>query len=274
MTASLTGRKSPVKQKRLLVLKTSSFQIQELFENLNFKDAEILVVHSSLFSLGIIEDGLEGFHEQLMRYKSDKTTVIVPTFTWSFRRNQIFDIRNTPADPMIGVYSEYFRKLPNSFRGDCPQFSFAAIGPEGEEIVTRVSKGCFGIGSVFEKLFVKNAYTLSIGVSYSRGLTGFVHIEKLAQAPYRVELPLTGLSINKNGEKFTDSAVHFAINENDFKALKMDRESIGKKMEQKQIVKTVDIGGNQHLLINNFDWLDFVSNEMALNPLCMVKSHG
>ena len=50
----------------------------------------------------------------------------MPTFTYSYRRNEVFDVSRSVS--INGVFSEYIRKLDGVYRNDDPLVSFAGIG--------------------------------------------------------------------------------------------------------------------------------------------------
>ena len=83
-------------------------------------------------------------------------TILVPTYTFSFCRGEVFDVQNTPS--IKGPWSpstdflEYFRKLPGAIRSADPIHSVAGIGPRAAEILSNVPPTCFGKDSVPDRL--------------------------------------------------------------------------------------------------------------------------
>ena len=65
------------------------------------------------------------FFEQLLNFV-DGGTLLVPAFSYSFTKNEDFDVDITPSD--VGLFSEAFRQLPGVVRTSHPIFSFSVIG--------------------------------------------------------------------------------------------------------------------------------------------------
>ncbi|RTY33468.1 AAC(3) family N-acetyltransferase [Chlorobium phaeovibrioides] len=252
------------------MIKTSRAQLVELFTALGLCKGETVMIHSALFSLGLIEGDVNGFYEELRHVIGEEGTLIVPTFTYSFRRNELFDQKNTPSAKNIGLFSEFIRTHSDAVRSADPLFSMAAIGPEAPGLMERDSQFCFGDGSVYHKLFEKNIRFLAIGITYSSGLTGFMHLEKLAQVPYREDLPLSGITRNIVGDEYYDTAIHFTRLENVYGATITDREAMGLLLEQEGASTSLAYGYGRHLSLSGHHWRDVVLSELAKNPLIML----
>ena len=244
--------------------------MNSLLRELGLGEADTVMVHSSLFSLGKLEDSAHGFLDEILKIIGPDGTLVVPTFTFSYRRNEIFDVIKTPADWTIGLLAELVRNDKRSIRSADPLFSMAAIGPKAAALMDRGSKSCFGNGSIYGKLFDENALFLGIGLTYSTGLTGFLHIEKLAGVPYRLDIEFYGKTRLTNHELVNDSAIHFARNEEIFGEALCNREPIGRKMEAKGISKKVFLGYGDHIGIRGSSWRDFLVQTLQSDPLTML----
>ena len=77
-------------------------------------------------------------------------TVLVPTYTYSFCENQIFDVKNTPST--IGPVTEFFRKQKNILRSKDLIFSVAVIGPKKENFLVKLPYTCSGQDGVYIRL--------------------------------------------------------------------------------------------------------------------------
>jgi aminoglycoside 3-N-acetyltransferase len=254
------------------MIRTTQAQLIELFQSLGLKSGATVVAHTGLFSLGLIEGGVGGVYKILKEIIGVDGTLIVPTFTYSFRRNEIFDIVNSPSAKNIGVFSEYVRNRPDSIRSTDPIFSFSAIGSRASELMKRESTACFGNGSIYESLFNDNATFIAIGINYSSGLSGFMHLEKLADVPYREDKEFFGISRNSNGTEFPDSAIHYVRNEEVFGATITDREPMGSILEQSGASVAVDYGYGRHLSLKGIQWRDVVLSYLYKNPFAMLDA--
>ncbi len=253
------------------MLKTSKLQLINLFENLGIKPGSKVFVHSSLFSLGLIEGGVKGFYDTLIEYLGTNSTLIVPTFTYSFRRSECFDVINTPSAKNIGVLAEYVRKHPLAIRSMDPLFSMASIGPDSEYLMQRRSHNCFGNNSIYELLFQEKVFFLAIGISYSTGITGFIHLENISNVPYRINNKFLGKSIGFDGKEFQDYAIHFVKDENYFQYYHTNRDSMGKLLELKGASKSINYAHNNHFYINSELMQDIVLSVLNKNPFSMLE---
>lgn len=252
------------------MIKTSHQELLLLFEGLGIPRGGVVMLHTALFSLGLIEGGVAGFYRSLSDYVGKEGTIVVPTFTYSFRRNEVFDILNTPSAKNIGIFPEYIRNQDNAVRSSDPLFSMAAIGPRSRELMHRANNACFGHGSIYQNIFDVDAHFVGIGISYSAGMAGFMHLEKLAQVPYRVDIQFDGISRDVHGNEFADSAIHYARNEKVFGLVKTDREPMGRLMENKGASKVICYGHGKHLCIRGGLWRDIVLNKLSKSPFYML----
>jgi len=248
---------------------TSKLKIKEMLKNLGVISGDIVMIHSSIYSLGRVEEGLDGFFEALIEYVGEGGGLIVPTFTYSYRRNEIFDIKNTKSAVDIGVFSEFIRKKDISVRNLDPLFSMTAVGGSAVSLIQRRANNCFGEGSVYGELFNNNVKFLGFGISYSTGLSGFMHIEKLANVPYRYDKVFSGKTKITESNTYNDIATHFIRDEDNFDFTKMNREKIGIAMQNNGVAKYINYGYGKHICLSGLSWQDFVLNELKKNALCM-----
>lgn len=112
--------------------------------------------------------------------------LIFPTFTYSFCREEIFDVAQSPST--VGVLSEHFRRLPGVRRSTDPLFSVAIRGevPSAWErpLFEPGDKDCFGEQSVFAMLREVDAKFVFFGVPATT-CTFVHHIEQRQGVPYR-----------------------------------------------------------------------------------------
>jgi aminoglycoside N3'-acetyltransferase len=255
------------------MLKTSIAELKSLFSQLGLRTADKVMVHSSLFSLGLIEQGIDGFHQALVDTVGEEGCIIVPTFTHSYRHKKVYDIRSSPSDKTLGVYPEFIRKKDNATRNTDPLFSMAAIGNDAD-IIKRDSNYCFGRGSVYEKLFDAGVIFLALGITYSTGLSAFMHLEKIAQVPYRRDLKLFGESIDNEGVLYKDCAIHFARNEEVFYTSgKTNREPMGKLLEDAGISKAVQFRNGKHFSVRASFLKEFVLEKLESNKMFMFETN-
>jgi len=122
-------------------------------------------------------------------------TILVPAYTFSFCRRELFDIRETPAEAgpwsTFGDFLEYFRKLPGAVRSRDPIHSVAGSGPLAERLLRDVPNTCFGAGSVHDRLLAVGGKICTLGVGLNEA--SFRHfVEEKVGVPFRFRKLFTG----------------------------------------------------------------------------------
>lgn len=253
------------------MLKTNRKDLIKLFRKLGVKKGDTVLIHTSTLSLGKLEGGLNTLHQSLLSLLSNQGNIIVPTFTYSFRRKKIFNINKSNCCKSMGIYPEYFRNLKDAVRSADPLFSMCCIGPDANELMRRESNCSFGKNSVFEKIVKKNALIIGLGITYTIGFPIFMYLEKKGKVDYRIDKKFFGYSINKKKRKFKDSIIHFARNEKKFPELIINREKVGKMLEKKKICKNLKFKYGRAI---SFRTLSFEKENLKLlkkNPNVFVE---
>ena len=88
------------------MLTTNKIELRDLFIKLGVRKGDTNLIHTSLLTLGKLKGGLKTFHNVLLKLVSKKA-IIVPTFTYSFRRNKVFNVKKSKSCKSIGIYPEY-----------------------------------------------------------------------------------------------------------------------------------------------------------------------
>ena len=152
-----------------------------------------------------------------------------------------------------------------------PLFSFSCIGPEKKNLLNRESINCFGKNSVYEKLFKKNILVINLGISYSTGLTAFLHLEKEANVFYRNDKIFKGITIDYKGKKIFDKAVHFVKKDKIFEKFKNNREKVGEILERKKISKFIIKNNHKHFSLNLQNFGNEVLKLLSKEPGIMLE---
>ena len=159
-------------------------------------DQSVVLVHSSLKSIGFVEGGanavVAALIDDVVRRRGG--TVMFPTFSIdgtmeaTLRARRRFDVRHTPSN--LGVLPEAFRVTAGVVRSVHPTHSFAAIGPKAAWLVEEHHR-CgtnFGEGSPMAKLLQTQSYLLGLGTDV--GKVTFYHcLEDIEAFPFNVYSP-------------------------------------------------------------------------------------
>ena len=130
-------------------------------------------------------------------------TLLVPTYTFSFCRQESFDVQRTATQggpwSTYAPFLEYFRLLPNTVRSADPIHSVAGRGPMAAALLRDIPPACFGPGSVFDRLHAAGGKVCTIGVGLSEA--SFQHfVEESVGVPFRFKKLFTGV-IRDNGQE-------------------------------------------------------------------------
>jgi aminopeptidase-like protein/aminoglycoside N3'-acetyltransferase len=129
-------------------------------------------------------------------------TMLLPAFSFSFCRNEDFDVYFTRS--IQGAWSssleflEYFRRLPGVVRSADPIFSVAGFGPSAAGLLNQLPNTSFGKDCLHERLMRSGGKICGIGVGL--GDAPFIHyVEEAEGVPFRYKKLFTGRS-GQNGK--------------------------------------------------------------------------
>lgn len=148
---------------------------------------------------------LEGAHSQeerntvilntLLEAVGPAGTIVVPTYTFSFCRQELFDVQRTPTPggpwSTSADFLEFFRRQPSVRRSRDPIHSVCALGPSAKQLIANLPNTCFGSGSVHERLHHMGGKICMIGVGLEEAT--FQHyVEETIGVPFRFKKLFTG----------------------------------------------------------------------------------
>lgn len=246
---------------------TKEMIVKEL-EAVGLGKDDIVMVHTSLKSMGYVCGGAQVVIEALIEVVGENGTIMMPTQSWKnldpetgvhwdadesewqiIRDNwPAYDKKITPTNTM-GAVAEMFRSWPGSIRSDHPARSVCAWGKYAEYLTKNHElSNIFGEGSPIAKLYELDAKVLLLGVGYDKNTS--IHL-----ADARAEYP---------GKH--DCIEHSAIMENgvrvwkEYKTLFVDGEDfeeIGKAFEKENNFTCGKIGDADIKLMRQRDIVDY-----------------
>lgn len=150
----------------------------------------IVLVHSSLSSLGWVEGGAETVIHALLEAVSPGGTALVPTLTGTEQDSPehppVFDPATSAC--WTGTIPETFRQQAEAWRSSHPTHSVSAIGPAAEELTAGheyCSTPC-DANSPYGRLAEAGGFILLLGVTHESN-TSLHMVEELAGAPYHMQ---------------------------------------------------------------------------------------
>lgn len=148
---------------------------------------DVVFAHSDLATFGklVIEDReclMELICSALMSAVGEEGTLLMPTFTYSFCKSEVFDVDRTKST--VGALTEHFRRRPGVVRTQHPIFSAAIWGRAKAEYLN-IGRDSFDENSIFAKLRRHQAKILFVGVPFRLACTYVHYIEQSYGVPYR-----------------------------------------------------------------------------------------
>jgi aminoglycoside 3-N-acetyltransferase len=160
-------------------------QIKRDLSSLGIRPGGILLVHSSMKSLGTVSGGPETLIQGLLEALGPEGTLLMPALSYASVNtdNPYFDVRNTPC--CIGLIPEYFRQRKETLRSVHPTHSVCGIGKQADVILKDHIKDTTPVGpySPFCLLSEKKGQILMLGCGL-RPNTSMHGVEELSVPPY------------------------------------------------------------------------------------------
>jgi aminoglycoside 3-N-acetyltransferase len=152
---------------------------------LGVRRAGILLVHSSLKSLGTLPDGPQTAVEALLEALGSEGTLLMPALSYETVNveNPCFDVSNTPS--CVGALTEFFRKRPGTMRSIHPTHSACGIGAAAGHILSEHYRDVTPCGknSPYFKLKAEAGQILFLGCGLKPN-TSMHAVEELVEPPY------------------------------------------------------------------------------------------
>lgn len=241
--------------------------------NVGICAGDVVSLQVSLGRLGLIQDvpmNIKTYAKTIIKtfleVLGKNGTLIVPTYTYSIGRGELFDIQNTPS--AIGEFSEIFRTYKGAVRSRDPMLSHSAIGPKAVELMFNISNICFGTNSVFDRLYKINAKicTLGIGLHWA---TFRHYIERMANVPFRFDKVFEG-NIIENEKIKKEKWTYFAAPKNIINCAS-DGVHLERIAEAKKIKKMAKLGRGYITCIEAKKYFNLGFKELQKNPWLTAK---
>ena len=152
---------------------------------LGVRHGGLLLVHSSLKSLGPVPGGPETVILGLLEALGPAGTLLLPALSYSFVTPQdpAFDVNATKS--CVGAIPEFFRTRPGTIRSVHPTHSVAATGPRAQELLGDHLEDTTPVGphSAFRKMRDLGGQLLFLGCGMEPN-TSMHGVEELVEPPY------------------------------------------------------------------------------------------
>lgn len=160
-------------------------RMAEQLRALGLRPGGIVLVHSSLSSLGKVAGGPATVIAGLRQALGPRGTLLLPALSYMHvgPQQRVYDVKKTPSN--VGAIPEYFRRLPSTLRSVHPTHSVCGRGPLAKTVLgghQRDSTPC-GPNSPFRSLRNLGGQILFLGCSLKPN-TSMHGVEELEKPPY------------------------------------------------------------------------------------------
>ncbi|MCV3336731.1 AAC(3) family N-acetyltransferase [Campylobacter sp. RKI_CA19_01121] len=244
--------------------------IDTLRNKVGIQHGDTICIHSSLLHLGtpllpkdmFLKTIIESFYDAVGK----KGTMIMPTFTYSFCKNQVYN--KLQSKSTMGALSEFFRTQENVTRTNDPIFSFAIKG-ERKQYFLKNTTSCFGENSVYDMLAKENGKIILFGTEES-GYTFSHFIEEKIQVPYRYYKTFSGKIIDENNQSYNRDIKYYVrdTSKNKSKLLLYNQIAL---LQLTNNFKKITFANSHIISINAKQWLDDFSSLIQKDYYILVR---
>ncbi len=190
----------------------TDYDLRETLKSVGACDCNILFVHSDVM-FGTLAKGLKRKEYLQCLYdalaSNNVEHIVVPSFTYSFCNNEVFDVRNSRTS--MGALNEYIRCLDGRYRTEDPLLSLS-VPDKLKSSFLELGNHSLGENSAFDRLHgMSDVKFLFLGARLGNCFTYVHYIEKMNDVEYRFDLPFTGTMIDEQGcERQMTQYIHTA----------------------------------------------------------------
>lgn len=242
--------------------------ILEALEKVGVCRGQVLMVHTSLSSLGYVCGGAQVVIEALLEAVGREGTIMMPAQSWKnldpatgvhwevpescwplIRENwPAYDKNITPTNTM-GAVAEMFRQWPGAVRSDHPARSVAAWGKEAAWLTADHDlSNIFGDGSPVGKLYELDGLVLLMGVGYDKNTS--LHLADVRAAYPGKHNCLEHSAVMENGRRVWKDYETLFVDGEDFS-------DIGTAFEKACTVRKASLGNGTLRLMKQRELVDF-----------------
>lgn len=244
--------------------------ILAVLRGIGIQTGDTIFVHSNLRSFGKIKKGMQrekyinAFIQSLLDAVGPRGTVLMPTFSYSYCKGEVFDVQSTPS--AVGIMTEQFRKQSDVLRSTDAIFSVAAYGLD-KNFFTDVGMDCFGKDSVFEKMYDRNGKFVFFGDPFA--ITYMHFVEQAVGVSYRYIKSFFGKTVNSGSEQ--ENSFEYNVRPLD-QNITYDLEKIRGYLQNRGVLESETLGSGFLSAGKAQDIYDALAEALASNPYFLLKN--
>jgi aminoglycoside 3-N-acetyltransferase len=246
-------------------LLVSVSELRDILIRLKADQCDVLYIHSGMqFGLPNLQLGRSGVLEEIagVIYGLGVSTLIMPSYTFSFCNRQVFDREKTTSS--MGALNEYLRVKHHWTRSCDPLMSNILHGQE-LGLFTQLSKESVGYGSTFDRLTSLKAKVkfLFFGPRIHDCFTYMHYLEAMKEVSYRYNFAFSGQIIDGEN-KYDDQYILYIRDEG------VNAGSGAKIYEnmliERKLAKIEKIGGGTITIVDLESSKDLYLELLAMSP--------
>ena len=241
-------------------------------KKVGLKKNDIIICHSNVSRFGLPKGGLTKKNIYRTIFKaffeviSSTGTLIIPTFTYSFSKGEIYD--PLKSKNICGLFSEEFQKQKNIKRYLDPNQSFLVYGKYKKFFCSKPSLNSYDDNSMWARLLKKNSKICNLNLN--AGSTFIHYVEKKIGVSYRFDKTFTG--IIKDGNKNKKSKSTLFVGKRNRKQNLAQFEIFTNIAKKKNFYKTSKVGKGFVGLISCKKTFNLIAEEIKKNPFFLTES--
>jgi len=246
--------------------------LREALSRLPLEKGDVVFSHSNLGFFGRPADVSDAdqlcelFFDEIMTFLGGDGTLIVPTFTYSFPRKQIFDPIHDASG--MGVFAEWVRCHADSLRSEDPCYSVAAIGAQADYLTKNAPINSFGRDSFFDRFYRINGKVLNL--NFDAGSTFIHYVERQLKVPYRFDKTFSGM-ILKNGECVPSTSTIWVRYLSD-DSLEFDSKPFDALARERRVFHVAGLGRGQVGVISAEDTFNCIQETLQRRPWFLTRA--
>jgi aminoglycoside 3-N-acetyltransferase len=242
--------------------------------SLPLKQGDTLFLHSNIGFFGrpsgIRDSGTlcEMFFDALMRRIGSRGTVVVPTFTYSFQRNRVFNPDATTSE--MGLFSEWIRAHVDAKRSCDPSYSVASIGDKAQLLTKNMPENSFSHEGFFGRFLEENGVVLNL--NFDAGSTFLHDLERELNVSYRFDKTFEGFIEQGGNKRFCKNTIYVRYMSDDSTAAAF--ESFSNLAIERGCFHTGSLGRGQIGAIRAADCKSLLVTTLPDRPWMLTKAEA
>lgn len=240
-------------------------ELENCLKEIGIVSGDNLFIHSNIGFFGRMEgvnsanDLCENFIIALKNVVSESGTFVLPTFSYSFCHNEVYNPSTTKSK--CGMLTEYAIRQKDMIRSLDPNFSIVAWGKLADRYTENPTHESFGRGSFWERLLESGGKIVCM--NFDCGSTFIHYVERANSVPYRFNKAFNGTIHLDDGTEWRDYAVHYVFEgDKDYP----DCTRLDKKCREIGLCKTANLGKGTILAMDVNEYYELICDTLHNYP--------